>query len=340
MTVKKKRNAAIALGVGVVTLTTAVFANYSNANGYTVYKEAIKGLLKERNYTATLSANVSFDGQEVLTAQTMQQLAMDNEGVKMYRSDNSVDGNINNVSEEAYQNGMRVSSYNGNRYSVYESDHVNSMFYAYGDDNDAEMMDKAVRFAELAADMFVGDLKNNFTFVTEDNGIYQYDLTLEGIQIPEIVNAGLSLVSATNYTDEEIDELVAKFPDDPSYMLWKCRDLTATKAGCAVKVDDAGRLVNNTLTAEVLGTESDGTTHTIAITIALDVTDYGTTQPTGIDLTGKSYVLDSDNATYVVNADGTKILVWSADGGQEYGYSYNEDGSIEILDVNEDGSIG
>ena len=77
---------------------------------------------------------------------------------------------------------------------------------------------------ELAADTVVGDLRNNFV-CTEDSGYYtSYTVSLDSVQIPELINAGLGvLFTLTNNEDEHFtykDENGNdhKFSDNPERM--------------------------------------------------------------------------------------------------------------------------
>ena len=56
------------LGLGVVILSAAVFANYDNANGYTDYKNALKQIPFEENVSVDLTASLLYDGEEMASA--------------------------------------------------------------------------------------------------------------------------------------------------------------------------------------------------------------------------------------------------------------------------------
>jgi len=111
-------------------------------------------------------------------------------------------------------NGENQFFYHGDRYdvnTVYSSDNENAdswySIYLYEDGSDyypyprtglvdLSREDKSVRFAELLADYFVGDLKNNLS-ISENGGVKTISGTLTSSQIPEIYNAGLSMIAAT-----------------------------------------------------------------------------------------------------------------------------------------------
>ena len=54
-----------------------------------------------------------------------------------------------------------------------------------------------IRVVELMADAFVGDIKNNFVLTEKTDDSKSYSVSLTESQIPEIVNAGVSLVASS-----------------------------------------------------------------------------------------------------------------------------------------------
>ena len=62
---KKKITMAIGMVLGVTVLAGAAFASYNTSNGYDVAKTAVKGLMKNENYTANMTIKTSLDGNEI-----------------------------------------------------------------------------------------------------------------------------------------------------------------------------------------------------------------------------------------------------------------------------------
>ncbi|MEG2380853.1 MAG: hypothetical protein RSB38_04080, partial [Oscillospiraceae bacterium] len=54
------------LVLGVTMLSVAVFANYDNANGYTAYKNALKQIPFEENFTGKINVKMAVDNQEIV----------------------------------------------------------------------------------------------------------------------------------------------------------------------------------------------------------------------------------------------------------------------------------
>ncbi|MBN7773423.1 hypothetical protein [Clostridium aminobutyricum] len=198
------------LVAGMLVLTTAVYANYDNAGGYTNYKNAVKNLAFDAdNYTADANMTFIMDGEEMTTSEFLYKC--NNGDTSQYNLTND------NFSGEASKSEY-YSYVNGDKRYVYYPE--TNMYYESkidGEKNktiiplDDATSKKAVRFAELMADAFVGDLKNNVVLVSEEDGVRKYSIHVEKSQIPEIVNAGLSLMFTANNNS----------PNSSSYVTYK-----------------------------------------------------------------------------------------------------------------------
>ena len=79
---KKKITMAIGMVLGVTVLAGAAFASYNTSNGYDVAKTAVKGLMKNENYTANMTTKISLDGNEI-SSDTLKELYDRNGDVKI-----------------------------------------------------------------------------------------------------------------------------------------------------------------------------------------------------------------------------------------------------------------
>lgn len=281
---KKRMTLAVSLVVGIVTLSSAVLANFANSNGYTVYKNAIKDLLKEENYTLNLKATLAVDGQEIGTA-AVKELVDKNGDVKhnMFTSSSEA-GSEESKSAMYYQDGMWIHyREEEGAYAMDEPNPYPEKGYLFdmgqftnrvNGQEDTETAEKMIHFVELLSDMVVGDLKNNFVYISDDGNRYNYAINLDSFQIPELYNAGLSAMFSAAYTgnnngyDQSQDPLV-QLGMDP----------VVKNANCAVSVDDKGRMLENNIDITL-----EGNGHSISVKIDGTVGEYGTTQPERLDL--------------------------------------------------------
>ena len=196
---KKHFYTVICLIAGVILLTTAAAANYGNANGYPLFKSAIKKLLYVDNFSASVKFELIYDGETLQSQETLVKLDSDGTVLK-YSKDVSNSGlSENQIVNESWIVKNDDDSESGARYS--DISHSGDQWFIYptysepwSNPAEDEFTRKAIRFAELIADTFVGDLKNNFVQTSNTDGKVSYQIVLSGNQLPEYVSAGLSMM--------------------------------------------------------------------------------------------------------------------------------------------------
>lgn len=285
---KKRMTTAIGMAVGVTLLTGAAFASYNTSNGYEIGKTAVKGLMQNENYTAECKFTLLLDGENI-SSTTIKELYDRNGDVKLNKSEKYETPEqyryyMGSDQCEIYvQDDDRISVYHHYDDNVESSVHKGyAEYYRNGtfdlmntsNDEDKEVQGKIIRFAELVTDTFVGDLKNNIVYVSGDDVSSTYELSLDTMQIPEVVNAGLSAMFSTleasnqGFDDEYKDPFV-QFGTDP---IIKNVSLKFT-------VDSEGRLTDGEASATLSGNGHEGTAE-----VSLKLYDYGTTKPQRIDV--------------------------------------------------------
>lgn len=200
---------ATCLLVGMFVLTTAVYANYDDARGYTNYKDAVKDLVfNQNNFSANGEMTVSVDGKEMASMKGDFNL----DGKDYYFKTVSQD-NLSNR-DNKYEN-IQVTK-DGKTFYYYPKTNSYTVSDANKDfrpDMSDPTVKKGVRFAELFADAMVGDLKNNFVLKSKDGDNRTYSVNVSGSQIPEVVNAGISLMftAANNDNGSSYDVLYENY---------------------------------------------------------------------------------------------------------------------------------
>lgn len=316
---KKKLITTIAMLVGAVTLATAVFANYDNANGYTVYKNSLKSLITQENYTSNLSAKLYFDDE----------LLMESSSVELFDKDgdvplNSTQTNKDLMGSHEYSNSKYVqdnqviySSYQGGKDTkgwLVNGDTGNITHGMFGliqtEDEDSKTVEKAIHFGELLGDLLVGDLKNNFVLTSKEDDKTNYSMHLETFQMPEIVQAGVSMMFSAMQDQMNSDSID---PSDPeAFFLKLSEEPKIQDANCYFTVDKDGRLLQNKLDGSLVGKDENGNTHTFRVEISIDMSDYGTTAPVRLDLSKEKNVRysDKDKTQYTIDIDeATEVII-------------------------------
>ena len=292
---KKKITMAIGMVLGVTVLAGAAFASYNTSNGYDVAKTAVKGLLKNENYTANMTAKISIDGNEILS-DTAKELYDRNGDVKINKEHTVSSQNYNVENKTWLQDNTNITLMtrrDGEKATLVEenaSDYliVNGGFDEFytEDANEDKRNQKMVNFVELIGDTLIGDLKNNIIYVSGDDNSSTYEMNLDAIQIPEVANAGLSVMF--NPTGDAYDD------SEPYTLLGT--DPIVKNVSVKFTVDNEGRFTNLNAEASMIGNDSNGEKHEAAISITLDMSDYGTTKPERVDISTLPNVEYSNNS--------------------------------------------
>ncbi len=273
---KKHFVTLVCLVVGMLMLTTAVYANYDDAKGYTNYKDSLKYLLFEAdNYTANYSGTIKMDDKEVQTFNGADKREGKNKN-HYEKSKDSFTSPAREYEYYTYSQGNKYYGYYPETNEYYQGESFNSGNGSLMGTNDATTK-KAVRFAELLADALVGDLKNNIILESSKDGIKEYSIHVSGNQIPEIVTAGLSLTFTASNSEGYENNVTNQFGNEP-YI---------ENVNMKVALDEKGRLVKNELEASLVGTDKDGKKHTGTMEISVEITDYDSTTVDTFDPTGK-----------------------------------------------------
>ncbi len=309
---KKQMTALISLVVGGVILSSAAIANFATSNGYNIYKESVRKIFEQENYTLKIAVDVTVDDEQLLSGDFIEQY--DKASGAYVKKENSYDKTNaerpTSSYEEYYQDGIRITRYSPEYDSDTEQYKENSTYHVediwldktpnaifskekFGDEG--ELFDKYFKFASSCADMFVGDIKNNFVLTGTDGNLATYEANLDLFQIPEVVNSGADLIVSQVKKDLERRRLYSDYEEDfDAYIEKFVFDPFISGANCIVTVDDEGRLVNNVLSAEVSGKDESGESHKMAVKLEFSFSDYGTTVPERIDLNGKGIERSSD----------------------------------------------
>ena len=283
----KRLKAVISLGVGVVLLTGAVFANYDSASGYTTCKDSLKKILYADNLSVDITAKATVDGNDLYNLYTTNKFNLG--GNPSYRSettteDNSVNGGESYWHLTQHQDNLGIEKYqNGNPY-IYKTDpeyygnEKNLGEQIFGTDDISTS--KFIGFAESIGDVLVGDLKNNLVPVSNEDGVRTYSMTLSRDQMPSYVNSGISLMSsliqksynenldteATNEMDKQMSKFIGSgepYVKDASFLM------TIDKDGNPTKIKGSFNFI---------GYDTSGGEHVMNLSADFDLYDYGSTE--------------------------------------------------------------
>ncbi len=279
---KKYLKSAISIGVGVIVLTGAVFANYESANGYSSCKNALKTVAFAENFSMDYTMDITFDGGSYQKTFGSYKLAAgenpclqtevteENEDYT-YFSRRTIQDDIN-VYENHHSKG-------GDRQGFVQDKHSDPTSIAAEFANDEEIGEKIVFWLETLADALVGDLKNSFVLVSNEDGISKFNISLTKEQMPSYVTAGVSLLTTAIKNDNSI-ELAANsdLEDEPFYMMFGRDEPYVRDASANMSIDDDGNPVQVTGVVNIIGYDRTGKEHIMAFNLSIDFYDFGSTE--------------------------------------------------------------
>ena len=285
MNVKKKYFRALAgLGAGAVLLSSAVFANYDSANGYTNCKTALKSLLDCDNMSIDHTTEVSLDGERAMAY--YGSLKVHGGGNPSFRAEHTYeDGDTSRVDIEQQQDGKRIHTNideKGEKHSgYYQTDTETKSVVAQMNESGNNLGNKVVSFAETIGDALIGDLKNNFVLTSEEDGSATYSVSLTREQMPSYVNSGISVLASviTSNTDvTSMDEADLMPSEKAALAMFGSAEPYVRDAQLTMTVD--GELHPTSVICKInfVGYDRDGGEHTLSLSTDMEFYDFGNTE--------------------------------------------------------------
>ena len=359
---KKTRNriirAAACIGVGVAVLGMAVFANFDNANGYGVVKEAAKNtFFSSDNVTADINVSADLEGSNLFGGKAL--IKKDAGGdVKMQTSSQSYDETGTLVDTDnlmTIQDGYRLSSYT---YNTDEGPETHKTKYKMSDRDiseelftNTEVLDKQIGFLETLADTLIGDIKNNIVLTDSNDGNRTYTINMTGEQLPKYMTAAFSLFNASlraNYenSNEIFDEENANIQTMSEMFLNKNEPYVNIISG-SVSIDNAGRISAFNGKVVLTGYDNSGAQKNLNMSLDAAFKDYGTTSIERVNADEYEDMSVSVTTKYAVEEDGSgHMTITESDEDVEGGINgsvilqaNNEDGTFSTYTVSSDGKL-
>ncbi len=279
---KKKTGAIIAAVSGVCILSTAALASYSTANGYDMLKKSVLNTQDYRNCTISGALAMHFDEKELASADFTYKADLPNNRRETTSTSVTIEDDepylSSSIEADDYWYYNTYDDKGNIGYFRYEQflDFESRDFWDVHNDN-RETVAKIVNFLEIAADTVVGELRNNFV-CTEDTDEYtSYSITLDSVQIPEIVNAGLSAVfSMTGAGSPESYEPYDK-TDVEYYLLSLGSDPIVDTVTMNYSIDKEGNFMDGDMKISFYGEDMSGNGHNMTFTLNCGISDMGTT---------------------------------------------------------------
>lgn len=281
----------IAFCVGGVVLIASSIVGIATSNGYGAYKNAVKKLIKSDNYTMSVKSYAKVDGEIKIPESSYFEMYNAKAPNKLYKYDMDAEGKI--TYETYYQDNIEISGYLDDetgimRYRNYgKCEDVCSSFSNFN--GNEKLAERTIKFAEIAIDLLTGDAKNNFVYNGEENGYDSYTISLDSFQIPEIITAGIDVISAEqekqyengDYSGSETNNVI--------------KDMRIENVTLNVLVDKDGNIAKNDVSILLGGKDYNDESHTLEYILEMECKDFGTTNPKTLDLENTPNIVDKDD---------------------------------------------
>lgn len=274
---KAKKITAACMAAGLALMGTAGVVSYAAGNPYENYKSAVVNTISEDNLTVNAAVQMKQNGKVIASGSAVYEKSA---GVQYASVVADVAGQ-SMVQEEYSDCNIKVKS-DGSRYTEKSRKEKR--------DENEKLTPNMIKLAEMTADLFVGDLSNQF--VSHGDTI---SVSLTDVQIPEIANVAASAftemnagINNENGKNDLGDILLQEFP-----ITQNARIESVTMDADIAK----GNLSAQNMTIVISGQTSDGKDTQIDITINANVSDIGSTTPQMIDTSSlqKSSSLENEN---------------------------------------------
>lgn len=274
---KAKKITVACLAAGLTLVGTVGLIAYAAGNPYESYKSAVVNTIGEDNLTAHAAVQMKQNGKVIASGNAVYEKSA---GVQYASVVADVAGQ--NMIQEEYSDGNVKIKSDGSKYTEKSRKEKH--------DENEQLTPNMIRLAEMTADLFVGDLSNQF--VSNGNTV---SVTLTDVQIPEIAN-----VVASAFTEMNAGKHFDEGKNDLEDVLLQEFPITQNAKIESVTMDAEivkGNLSAQNMTIVVSGQTSDGKDTQVEITINANVSDIGSTTPQTIDTSSlqKSSWLENEN---------------------------------------------
>jgi hypothetical protein len=286
---KKLALMGVGVAVGSMLLITSAYAGIGDAPGYNAYKSAVKSTVDIQNVTRNIDVSVVDNGASLLDVKSTLKSA----GTEEPGSANvEIKGGTTTQSIQFFnQNGQKIVKTSGSdAYQIVDSKNRGkdgNKNEDHNGQNDAVMKQEM----ENIVDALVGNLKDYVT-LNDTNGVKDIHFQLSGSQIPAVVNTVGSLfvkqgANAKVHSPKASETFgldVATLRDSLPKLT---QDIKIETVAMNASVDADNHITNQAGELHVSGKDAQGTAHEVVVNLNIGLSNFNTTTPDTIDLTGK-----------------------------------------------------
>lgn len=276
------------LALGSALIVTSAFAGIGDAPGYDAYKAAIKNTASAQSMTEKVAVSVQDNGAELLHIDSAAKTDKASRGAS---ANVTVKSGTADESLSVYRQDGKVilKSSDSEIYNVLSSGEANKNKHK-GDGGQADAAMKAEM--EHVVDAVVGNLKNYVTLSPQSDGTQAIDVALSGSQIPAAANAiaSFAIKAAAHHNDADqkpgsvLGSELQRVKDSLPKLT---QDVQINEVDLHAVVNAQNQITDQTFRIALSGKDDSGAAHQVVIQADIGLSDFNSTTPDTVDLTGK-----------------------------------------------------
>lgn len=273
------------IAVGGVLLGTTAYAAISGTSGYDVYKQALKNTYAVKSITPKTEITVKDNGKLLFKVDATSKIDKENES--MSNSVTLTSGDIEKIMGMYRQDGKTVmKSGDSDIYNIVEGGKAlkHKKEWKEGDPGRVEDIENVV-------DAFAGNIQNYITLKDNSDGTKEVALQMSDNQVSPVINAVASLVVKNAGKDGgPRGQKHMGFALDSSLhdkLPQLVDNIRVSRVDVGAKISKDNLIQEQTENISITGTDADGNIHELVISIDTGFSNYNSTIPDKVDLTGK-----------------------------------------------------
>lgn len=284
---RKYMTIAGTIALGSVILGATAYGAISGTSGYDLYKEAVKNSYAAQSITPKTELTVKDNGNVLVKVDTTTKIDKTNKAMSNIVTMSSAEGQ-KTIDMYRQDDKTIIKNSDSDVYNVMEPNKARELKRKEHKEDDPSR----VKDIENVADALVGNIQNYITLDNNTDGTKEVSLELTDSQISPVINAVASLAvkNATYKEDHEegINQKEMAYLTAIQDKLPKLVDnIRVTRVDVDAKITQNNLIQDQTENLIITGTDANGKTHEVSVSVTTDFEGYNSTVPDKVDLTNK-----------------------------------------------------
>lgn len=281
----KKATIGLSIAVGGMMLFTAAYGAFADSSGYSSYKSALKNTLMVKSVTPKIQVSVKDNGAPLIDLDTTMKVNRDSRSLS--RSMTVTAGGQTFSADSYRQNGQTImKNSDSDSYTLIQPDPKRTQADQEWDSKD--LNSGYASDVENVIDALVGNLQNYITVQSNQDGSKDVAMHLSDSQIPPVANAAASMLIKNADREEHGRHTPSALENAIQQNMPKLvSDISITSSDITARINNDNLVENQTANITISGKDAGGASHDIVISVQAVMSDFNSTSPDTVDLTGK-----------------------------------------------------